>query len=48
MIRDAKAFGEERASIVRAALRPLEARIAALEVEVKAGHERIKKLEARQ
>lgn len=40
-------FGAELAAIVRTALRPLEARIATLETEVKAGHARLTELERR-
>ncbi|WP_226627953.1 hypothetical protein [Alloyangia pacifica] len=43
---DAKVFGEELAAIVKTSMRPLERRIEALEAEVRAGHERIKQLEA--
>ena len=51
---DAKAFGEELAAIVKAKVEPLikradelERRLEAADAEIRAGHERIKVLEAR-
>ena len=45
---NAEKFGQELAEIVKAETRPLKARIAALEAELKAGHERLKDLESKQ
>ena len=42
---NAEKFGQELAEIVKREVRPLKARIAALEDELKAGHERLKRLE---
>lgn len=47
MALDPEKFGTELAEIVKGAIRPLTKRIETLEAEIKAGHERIKKLEGR-
>lgn len=47
MALDPEKFGSELAEIVKGAIRPLAKRIEVLEAEIKAGHDRIKKVEAR-